>query len=176
MAFDTVLVALDQSPQANSVFQQTLDLVNPDGLLIIFHGLDLDLSGHTGPFMGIGTLADVDVYSSLKHQQRDHVKQQVDAAQAWLAQFGQMAEERGIQSECICHVGKPGDWICDLAQNRHADLIVVGRRGRSGIAELMLGSVSNHVVHNARCAVLVIQGQTNLDTANNSANTSTMLG
>ncbi len=158
MAFKTVLIGLDQSSQADAVFQQALDLVQPAGVLIIFHALDLDLNHHTGPFLGIGTLADVDAYSTLKHHQREYVEQQMTAARVWLDQFRQIAHDQGLQAEVICRVGKPGDWICDLAQNHHADLIVMGRRGRSGVAEIVLGSVSNHVVHQAPCAVLVIQG------------------
>jgi nucleotide-binding universal stress UspA family protein len=38
-----------------------------------------------------------------------------------------------------------------------ADLIIVGRKDRSGLEELLLGSVSSDVVHHAPCAVLVTQ-------------------
>ncbi|RMG10302.1 MAG: universal stress protein, partial [Cyanobacteria bacterium J055] len=38
-------------------------------------------------------------------------------------------------------------------------LIIVGRRGRQGIEEAVLGSVSNYVVHHAPCSVLAIQGK-----------------
>ncbi|MEY3330640.1 MAG: hypothetical protein RLZZ115_3525 [Cyanobacteriota bacterium] len=38
-----------------------------------------------------------------------------------------------------------------------ADLVIVGRRNRSELAELFLGSVSNYVVHHVKCSVLVVQ-------------------
>jgi len=38
-------------------------------------------------------------------------------------------------------------------------LVVVGRRGHSGLSELFLGSVSNYVLHRAPCSVLTIQGE-----------------
>jgi nucleotide-binding universal stress UspA family protein len=43
------------------------------------------------------------------------------------------------------------------AESRDADLVVVGSRGRSGIVAAVLGSVSRHVVHNARCPVVVVK-------------------
>jgi len=39
-----------------------------------------------------------------------------------------------------------------------ADLLVVGRSGRSRVAELLLGSVSRQVLHDARCPVVVVPG------------------
>lgn len=36
----------------------------------------------------------------------------------------------------------------------------MGRRGHKGLSEILLGSVSNYVVHHAPCSVLVLQGLT----------------
>lgn len=38
----------------------------------------------------------------------------------------------------------------------HADLIVVGSRGHGGFGSLMVGSVSDQVVHHAKCPVVVV--------------------
>lgn len=38
-----------------------------------------------------------------------------------------------------------------------ADLLVVGSRGHGGFVEALLGSVSQHAVHHARCPVVVIR-------------------
>jgi nucleotide-binding universal stress UspA family protein len=40
-----------------------------------------------------------------------------------------------------------------------ADLLVVGSRGHGGFTEALLGSVSQHCVHHARCPVVVIRGR-----------------
>jgi nucleotide-binding universal stress UspA family protein len=45
--------------------------------------------------------------------------------------------------------------ICDLAEARKSDLIVVGTQGRSGLARLLIGSVAERVVRHAPCSVLV---------------------
>jgi nucleotide-binding universal stress UspA family protein len=46
--------------------------------------------------------------------------------------------------------------ICELAEDRGATLVVVGRRGQSRLKEVVLGSVSNAAVHDGRCPVLVV--------------------
>ena len=53
--------------------------------------------------------------------------------------------------------------ICNAAISWQADLIIMGRRGRTGLSELFLGSVSNYVLHHAPCAVLVVQHSVNVN-------------
>jgi len=49
----------------------------------------------------------------------------------------------------------PAAAICDRARTLRADLIVLGRHGKSGMQELLLGSVSKDVAHVAECDVLL---------------------
>ena len=44
--------------------------------------------------------------------------------------------------------------IVAYAASRHIDLIVMGTNGRAGLAQLMMGSVAEHVVRTALCPVL----------------------
>lgn len=55
-------------------------------------------------------------------------------------------------------VGDPGKTLVRLADERKADLIVVGSRGLSGVKRMFLGSVSHTVVHKAPCSVLIVKG------------------
>ncbi len=52
----------------------------------------------------------------------------------------------------------PGEMIVKIAKEQNFDLIVIGNRGLSVIRELMLGSVSSKVLHQAGCPVIIYRG------------------
>jgi nucleotide-binding universal stress UspA family protein len=58
----------------------------------------------------------------------------------------------------VVHVdldGYPPDAIAGYADEVGADLIVVGSRGRGGVASLILGSTSHRLIHIAKTDVLI---------------------
>ncbi|HVR13838.1 MAG TPA: universal stress protein [Gaiellaceae bacterium] len=64
--------------------------------------------------------------------------------------------ERGIQAEAVLGTGDPAEAIVQLAEQRSADLIVVGTR-EPGFWERVLGhSISAAVQRHARCDVLIV--------------------
>lgn len=52
--------------------------------------------------------------------------------------------------------GHTAEAICDYASERAFDLIVLGSRGRSAFARLLLGSVSTQVAHHSPCPVTIV--------------------
>lgn len=54
-------------------------------------------------------------------------------------------------------VGSPESRIVETAEEMEADLIIVGSHGYNRWERLLLGSVSNSVVHHAPCSVLVVR-------------------
>lgn len=158
MAFKKILVALDRSPQTASVFEQALEQTRPGSALLLAHVVRLQSDIPAGAFMGIGTIADVDTYATLKHARQERMQREIKQAQAWLQPYYQQAIARHVTTEINCQAGEPSTVICELANQWNADLIVLGRRGYQGIKEVVLGSVSNYVVHHAACSVLIVQG------------------
>jgi nucleotide-binding universal stress UspA family protein len=55
--------------------------------------------------------------------------------------------------------GATGAAICAYAEDVGAAAIIIGTRGRGGFKRAVLGSVSDHVVRNAPCPVLVTGSQ-----------------
>jgi nucleotide-binding universal stress UspA family protein len=52
--------------------------------------------------------------------------------------------------------GQPASEIVSWAAAKHAQIILVGTHGRSGLERVLLGSVAEHVLRLASCAVLVV--------------------
>ena len=74
---------------------------------------------------------------------------------------GGRAQAAGLRATAIAVPADPSEWagILSAADDNDVDAIVVGSRGRSGIASVVLGSVSNRIVHNARQPVMVVRAE-----------------
>jgi len=59
--------------------------------------------------------------------------------------------------ETLIRPGSPADEIVDAAKELGADMIVIGSRGWGEIRSVLLGSVSERVLHLARCPVLIVR-------------------
>jgi len=80
------------------------------------------------------------------------------AAKRFLATFREPTATRSVVPEFV-EPGDPATKIIEVANNWHADLIVMGSHGRGKIQGILLGSVSQGVLHHAPCPVLVVRAQ-----------------
>lgn len=65
-------------------------------------------------------------------------------------------KESGVRYRTVMQDGRPATVINKVADEVNADVVLVGRRGRGGVAELLLGSVSHELVQHSKRPVLVI--------------------
>jgi nucleotide-binding universal stress UspA family protein len=82
----------------------------------------------------------------------------VDRAQltAELQRFASTAGTSNVEIEFMVDEGDVPATIVSASQSTKADLIVLGTHGRSGVARIVLGSVTEHVLHLAPCPVLAV--------------------
>jgi nucleotide-binding universal stress UspA family protein len=155
MSYQKILVALDRSDLSQEVFQQALAIAKQDqAALMLFHCVPIESQILT-PYPSFYS----EEMLTFSQQLNEQLYQEVIETEKWLQSYGDTATEQGIATECSSKIGEPGRLIRDLAKSWPADLIVLGRRGLKGISEIFLGSVSNYVVHQAHCSVLVVQHQ-----------------
>jgi nucleotide-binding universal stress UspA family protein len=77
--------------------------------------------------------------------------------EATLSEASERIESAGVSVKTYAREGDPADAILDVAEERKADLIIVGNKGMTGAKRFLLGSVPNKVSHHAPCSVLIIR-------------------
>jgi nucleotide-binding universal stress UspA family protein len=157
--YQKILVAVDNSPLSHAIFSQALELAQAmTATLLLVHSLSGEEDGSPIPmgnrmdaiYWAPGTELNLEVWrEEWQRYETENLEQ--------LRQFAATANAAGVKTEFRQLLGNPGKAICKAAQQWGADLIVIGNRGRSGLSELVLGSVSNHVMHRAPCSVLVLK-------------------
>ncbi len=146
MMFTSIVVGTDGSDTANQAVKQAVDLARSVGAK-----LELVCAYEPVPAQRLGEerrQAPEDLQWAINP--REDVDATLDAA----AQVGRAA---GVTVNVYPRQGDPADAILDVAEEREADLIVVGNKGMTGAKRFLLGSVPNKVSHHAPCSVLIIR-------------------
>lgn len=157
--FKKILVALDSSSISKLVFAKALSLAKQNQanlmLLHVLSGEEEDSPMPLPPEVGAPywtTVSELTLESWLK-QWETYKNECLEQLQKFTVE----AHQADITTEFRQLPGSAGRTICHLAWSWQADLIVIGNRGHSGLGELLLGSVSNYVLHHAPCSVLTVK-------------------
>ena len=136
-----ILIATDGSPSAQEAVDVGLELAKEQDADVTFvHVTDPDeFRGGRG-----GTHA-------LAHTE------EIDDSETVLKAAGEAAEEAGVSYALERISGNTVESIVAFADEKDADVIVVGSRGRNSLATALLGSISHGVLHHARRPVLVVK-------------------
>ena len=152
-----ILVALDNSPISNKIFQDALMLARSQSAeLMLVHILSTQ-STDSPPdprmlSLGMDVQLSLDWVQSYQQQWESFEQESLEMLKSLAAE----ATAAGITAEVTQTYGNPGRTLCELAKTWNADLVVLGRRGKSQIAELLLGSTSNYAIHHLPCSVYVV--------------------
>jgi nucleotide-binding universal stress UspA family protein len=80
-------------------------------------------------------------------------------ARKQLAALVAKARAQGARASGLLVEGPYHERILRAARARHAEMIVMGTHGRTGIKKVVLGSVAARVLAEARCPVLTVRGR-----------------
>jgi nucleotide-binding universal stress UspA family protein len=158
--FHKILVAVDRSENGEKVLDAAIALAKAAGAsLMLLHVLSSEEEDcPIMPTLTTGEYYPVDgrLFEDYQERWQAYEKKGLEL----LRSYTDKATAVGVSTEFTQNSGNSGRTICEMAQTWGADLIVIGRRGHSGLSELILGSVSNYVLHHATCSVLTVQGHT----------------
>jgi nucleotide-binding universal stress UspA family protein len=134
-----ILLATDGSEDAALAARATADLSRKGGSeLHVVHVWQYIPTPHFQSF----------VRAQLKREAQEVLERQVER----LEHAGAAVAEAHLRE------GNTVDELLDLAEELGVGLLVLGSRGRGGVERLLLGSVSEGIVHHARSPVLVVRG------------------
>ncbi len=135
--FKTIVLALDGSEGSRRGIPVAADLARrEEGRIVIAH-VEQDVAGKGG--------APIPVTE--------------DEIQAEIRKQAEQLSADGIETSVEMRnvmLGGPAHAIAEIAEGANADLIVAGTRGHSPVAGLLLGSVTQRLLHITPCPVLVV--------------------
>jgi nucleotide-binding universal stress UspA family protein len=137
--YKKILVAYDGSGPSRKALDTAIATAGRDGAALFV------ISVCHPPEIG----DDVETEAVIEHSKRFH--------RGLLAEARGHISKAGLAAHYELSVGHPAERILCHADDKDVDLIVIGSRGRSKFAQLLLGSISRHVVQHAGCPVLVVR-------------------
>jgi nucleotide-binding universal stress UspA family protein len=106
--------------------------------------------GHLAKWYGLPVTVVSVVTSSHSIARRQEAEQAVSTNVERLKELGVEAEGKVVE-------GRPDEAIVKVAEDVGADLIVMGSLGRTGLIKVLLGSITERVIGQAACPVLVVK-------------------
>lgn len=141
---ETIVVGVDGSDCAHAALQHAAaEAALRAAHLRVVCAWELPAAVYAGAFAPTVDQATID---SFREHADEIVRDAIDEAR-------RQAPSVEVDGEAV--EGHPAEVL--LREARDAALIVVGNRGRGGFTSLLLGSVSQHVVHHAPCPVLIVR-------------------
>lgn len=137
--FSRILVAVDGSESAKKAFEKSIYLAQKcSSKMDLVHVVQCELGGD----------------SATTFELIDELKTK---AQKMLEEYKIQAAKNNISIQIMVTQGDPAQAIIGLAKAKSYDLIIMGTRGRTTFQELLIGSVSQKVMHHASCPVMVVR-------------------
>ncbi|UCH77844.1 MAG: universal stress protein [Candidatus Coatesbacteria bacterium] len=141
--FNTLVVSTDGTPFAKRAVETAFEWARRDrAKIIVISVVDTSV---LADFVGEPERYREKVMRELEHNAEEAV-----------AQVGKMAAEAGVDAEMIVRRGRPHVEIVTAAAHAEADLIVMGKRSGYRTGRHPIGSVTQRVLEDADCAVLVV--------------------
>ena len=144
--FSSIVVGTDGSETANKAVNEAIDLAKALGARISLVSAYEPVPKARLREEARQTPADL--------QWMVNPREEVDST---LSDAADLIRSAGVDVEIFAREGDPADAILDVAEERSADLIIVGNKGMTGARRFLLGSVPNKVSHHAPCSVLIIR-------------------
>ncbi|NQW54393.1 MAG: universal stress protein [Rhodospirillales bacterium] len=140
--FKAILVAVDGSEGSDRAVQHALDMIS-NGCAAELHLLNVQ------PSVG-GAVSSFVSRDQIEAYHREEGEKALASAVA-------MAEKAAVPAKTHVSVGRQGEIVADFARKVGASLVVLGTRGHTGLAGVLMGSVAQDVIAYSKVPVTLVK-------------------
>lgn len=141
-----ILCATDYSRASARALEEAVDLAKQNNAeLLVVHVIEPVTAYVTGEDFGSAGL-----YMKLEETTKKE-------AESSMRKLMDKLQKSRVKAKSLLLKGRPHDQIVKAARSRHADMIVIGTQGRTGLSKLFMGSVAGKVISTATCPVLTVR-------------------
>lgn len=146
-----ILIATDGSEYSRKAVEKCCQIIADEGRtdVKIISAVDRVTPIAAEPF-GISNQYYAEIETDLVNQAQNAVNEAANI-------IGEKCAGKDVSAETEVFKGNVKEAIVDEAKNFGADLIIVGSHGYGFLNRMLLGSVSDFVIHHAPCSVLVVR-------------------
>lgn len=145
MAYQTIVVPVDGSETAYAAVAKSIEFAQAFGSkIIVVQVLSLD------PYIAAEYIS-AHQTNDLIERARTSILESLDAAKAKFNQYGIEVETKILEGQVIHRE------IIKIAEENHADLIIIGSHGRTGLKKFFLGSVAQSLLGESHIPVLIVR-------------------
>ncbi|RHZ53501.1 hypothetical protein Glove_441g79 [Diversispora epigaea] len=146
-----VVIAIDQSNYSHFAFDWALKnfLRKESDLVVLVNVRPIPMT--PGPYaIGASYMDFNEIISTLEDQQRQE-------SHTLLHEFASKLKAEQFSFKAIAMRGDARDEIVRKVFELNADALILGSRGLGAIKRMLLGSVSDHCIHNCHCTVIIVR-------------------
>jgi nucleotide-binding universal stress UspA family protein len=151
-----ILVAVDESEPSRHALQQALRLIVREDTTFLILAVESPVAIPSSSSYVPGVLGE-DVTAIDMQERSELIELEEKRTQTALQWAEQLCKEANVPCITRLELGDPKHVICDIAKQENPDLLVVGSHGYGVVDRVLLGSVSDYVVHHASCPTLVVR-------------------
>lgn len=138
------LVAVDGSTASRRALMKAIELTKAANAMLII--------AHIIPWSGYTPIGIAEAYARPLEKKQEEENAYDEVLQPAMTE----ARAAGIAFDELHTWGTPAQIIKETVEQRGVDMVILGRKGRSNLGDLLVGSVTNALAHNCPCPVLIV--------------------
>lgn len=140
------LVAIDGTSTSENTFNFLLSIVKPEDEILLLAVAEDTATYIAGPFDPVNFTAVNQINSAITESMKNVLRE-----------HGKVLAAQKLHFKCLLGKGPAKETICEEAENRKVDIILIGRSESKGLRRVTHEAHSTYVYNNAKCSVIIVK-------------------